>query len=132
MNTKNIVVLWIVLAIIGGVIWYAALTIPKGKTGETVDQAVEMVNGQQIINVLAKGGYYPRSITATRAIPTILRISTNSTYDCSASFTIPQIGYRTFLQPTGVEEIQISADQARGTLRGVCSMGMYNFEIRFQ
>jgi len=61
-----------------------------------------------------------------------LKISTNGTYDCSSSLVIPSLNYRKFLQPTGVEEITIPKDKAIGKLRGLCGMGMYSFEIRFQ
>ncbi|MFZ5391041.1 MAG: hypothetical protein ACOZAJ_02075 [Patescibacteria group bacterium] len=88
-------------------------------------------NGVQYINITAKGGYYPRSLKATAGLPTVLRIETNNTFDCSAALTIPKLDYQKFLSPTGVEDISLTANQAKGTLRGVCSMGMYSFAVKF-
>ena len=47
------------------------------------------------------------------------------------SLVIPKLSYQKFLQPSGTEEIAISGEQAQGTMQGLCSMGMYNFQIRF-
>ena len=91
-----------------------------------------MVNGTQVIDLLAKNGYSPNLIAAKAGMPTTLRVKTDGTYDCSASLTVPQLGYRKFLQPTGSEDIAISAQQAHGTLNGVCSMGMKSFKIMFE
>ncbi|MBI5457859.1 cupredoxin domain-containing protein [Candidatus Kaiserbacteria bacterium] len=89
-------------------------------------------NGLQIIDISAKGGYSPRVITAKAGLPTRLRVRTSGTFDCSASLVIPRLSYQKFLSPSGVEEISISPEQAQGTMQGLCSMGMYNFQIRFE
>lgn len=94
--------------------------------------SVSTVDGTQIIDITAKGGYSPRQITAQAGIPTMIRMRTNGTYDCSSSLVIPKLKYRKALSPTGVEEIQISADQAQGTMQGLCGMGMYQFKVVFQ
>jgi plastocyanin domain-containing protein len=91
-----------------------------------------MVDGTQYIDVSAKSGYSPRIITATAGVPTILRVETSGTFDCSSSLVIPKLSYQKILKPSGTEEITISAEQAQGTMQGLCSMGMYNFQIRFQ
>ena len=64
-------------------------------------------------------------------MPTILRMKTSGTFDCSASLVIPKLSYQKFLQPSGTEEINIPSEQAQGTMQGLCSMGMYNFQIKF-
>ncbi len=92
---------------------------------------VSIENGTQIINLAAKGGFSPSSIVATAGLPTELRVATNGTYDCSSIIVIPELGYQQTLQPTGIETIRLSADQAQGTLEGTCGMGMYDFEIAF-
>lgn len=96
------------------------------------DSAVSVQNGVQIITIAAKGGFTPSSIEAIAGIPTELHIVTNGTYDCSSSLVIPSLGYRSMLKPTGTEVISLSAEQAAGTLDGMCSMGMYTFEIVFR
>lgn len=119
-------------ALIGSAFWFAA---PKSGTdsGSTAAQpATSIVDGTQIIDITAKGGYSPRAVTAKAGVPTILRVNTNGTFDCSASLVIPKLSYQKFLQPSGTEDIAISAEQAQGTLQGLCAMGMYNFKITFE
>ncbi|MBI3045951.1 MAG: cupredoxin domain-containing protein [Candidatus Harrisonbacteria bacterium] len=117
--------------LIGGALWFVS-----GKSGEGINAgdtaSVSAAGGKQIIDVSAKGGYSPRLISAKAGLPTTLRVKTNGTFDCSASLVIPKLSYQKFLQPSGIEEIAITPEQARGTMRGLCSMGMYNFQIRFQ
>lgn len=91
-----------------------------------------VIDGTQIIDITAKGGYSPRVVTAKAGVPTLLRFATRGTFDCSASVVIPSLSYQKFLPPSGIEEVPIPAEQATGTLRGLCAMGMYNFEIQFQ
>ncbi|MFA5942223.1 MAG: cupredoxin domain-containing protein [Candidatus Paceibacterota bacterium] len=104
----------------------ANVTPPAGAPTATV------TDGKQVIDITAKGGYSPRVVTAKAGVPTVLRVATNGTFDCSASLVIPKLSYQKFLQPSGTEEITISAEQARGTMQGLCAMGMYNFKIIFQ
>ena len=93
---------------------------------------VQTENGIQVVEVFAKGGYTPSSVQAMAGVPTELRVRTNGTYDCSAALLIPALGYETLLKPTGTEIITIAADQATGTIEGVCAMGMYRFAILFE
>lgn len=94
--------------------------------------AATIVDGTQFVDITAKGGYSPRVVTAKAGIPTVLRVTTNGTFDCSSSVVIPKLSYQKFLKPSGTEDIVIPADQAQGTLQGLCAMGMYNFQIKFQ
>ena len=116
---------------VGWSLWFV-----PGKSGAAVNPSglspVSFSEGKQIIDIFAKGGYSPRIISVKAGLPTVLRMKTENTYDCSASLVIPAISYRRFLPPTGITEISISAEQARGAMRGLCAMGMYNFQIRFQ
>lgn len=91
-----------------------------------------IVDGTQFIDITAKGGYSPRVVTAKEGVPTVVRITTKGTFDCSASVVIPKLSYQKFLKPSGTEDILIPAEEAKGTLQGLCSMGMYNFQIQFQ
>lgn len=126
MNKPTIISLIIAVVIIGGAYSFSR---PDNAQGDS--STVSVTNGTQVIDLLAKNGYSPRVISAKAGMPTTLRVQTDGTYDCSASLTVPQLGYRKFLQPTGSEDIAISADQAHGTLNGVCSMGMKSFKIQF-
>jgi plastocyanin domain-containing protein len=90
-----------------------------------------MVDGKQIIEIDAKGGYNPRVTLVQADVPTILRMKTQGSFDCSSAVTIPSIGYRANLPPSGTTDIEVSAQKAGTTLQGLCSMGMYNFQVRF-
>jgi len=127
---KNIpMILSVVVAalVIGGAIIFSQK--PEG-SGQVV-QNVSMESETQVIEIDARGGYSPRFSTAKAGVPTVLRLKTNGTYDCSAAVTIPSINFRKNLEATGVTEVEIPAHTAQGTLEGTCSMGMYNFSVRF-
>jgi plastocyanin domain-containing protein len=64
-------------------------------------------------------------------MPTILRFTTNGTFDCSSSVRIPSMNLSKTLALSGTTDINLGNPKA-GVLRGSCSMGMYPFEISFQ
>ncbi len=92
---------------------------------------VSISNGQQYVDITAKGKYTPQLSSAKAGMPTVIRVKTNGTFDCTSQLTVPAIGYRQVLPPTGSTEITLAAQQSGATVRGVCGMGMYNFEIKF-
>lgn len=92
---------------------------------------VSVVDGKQIIEIHAKGGYQPRTSVAKAAMPTILRFETNGTFDCSSSIRIPSLGISKVLPQTGTTDVDLGLAQA-GTLQGTCGMGMYSFDVQFQ
>jgi P-type Cu+ transporter len=130
MDTKTIVSFAISAVLIGWAFWFVSAK-PSPTGGDTVGSVATAVDGKQVIDITAKGGYSPKVIEAKAGVPTILRVTTSGTFDCSASVVIPKLSYQKFLQPSGVEEIPISAQDAQGTLQGLCSMGMYGFQIKF-
>lgn len=89
-------------------------------------------NGIQYIDITARGGYTPRITKAKADIPTVIRMKTENTFDCSTALVIPDIGFQAYLERSGVKEIAVPIEKATGTLRGTCSMGMYNFQIDFE
>ncbi len=91
---------------------------------------VSIVDGKQIVEINAKGGYYPRISKAKSGIPTIIRFQTNNTFDCSASLRIPSIKVSKILPNNGTTDIDIGVQES-GRFRGSCGMGMYPFEIEF-
>ncbi len=92
---------------------------------------VSVVEGTQIIEISAKGGYSPQLTIAQANIPTVIRVTTQGTFDCSSALTIPSLGYRTNLPPSGVTDIEIPPQTAGTTVQGLCSMGMFNFAVQF-
>jgi Cu+-exporting ATPase len=134
MNKPTLISFAVAIVLIGWAFWATSLK-PGADTGTGVTPSAptaSIVDGKQIIDITAKGGYSPRVVVAKAGVPTVLRVTTNGTFDCSASVVIPKLSYQKFLQPSGTEEINISAEQAQGTLQGLCAMGMYNFQIKFE
>lgn len=137
----NIIASIIAVAIIGGAYFFVDGTTSSGSTNTNSKVAqventapvhnVNIVNGKQIIEIKAKGGYQPRKSIAKAGIPTILRFDTSGTFDCSSSVRIPIMGISKALPQTGTTDIEIGIPQAI-TLQGTCGMGMYPFEINFQ
>ncbi|MEK7463544.1 MAG: cupredoxin domain-containing protein [Patescibacteria group bacterium] len=116
-------------AIIGG-----ALIFANGGTsssGAVRANNVSIVDGKQIIEIQAKGGYQPRKSTAKAGIPTIIRFNTKGTFDCSSSVRIPSLNISKALPQSGSTDIDIGVGKV-GVLKGSCGMGMYPFEVEFQ
>ncbi len=126
---KNILAISIGIVIIGFGILVAVNSAPKEE--EVLINVVTVVDGKQIIDLRAKGGFTPRSIDAKAGIPTVLRVTTKGTFDCSSSVRIPSLNISQNLPQTGVTELDLGIQQA-GVLKGSCGMGMYPFEINFQ
>ncbi len=93
---------------------------------------VSAIEGKQIVTITAKGGYSPKLSTLKADTPTVLRIETRGSFDCSSALTIPAIGYQKNLPPSGVTEIEIPPQKAGTTIEGLCSMGMYSFDLAFK
>lgn len=120
----------IVVVLIGG----AVMIGNKGQKSEQVEPAIVeggMSVDSQVVEISAKGGYSPRVVSARAGIPTIIKVTTKGTFDCSSALTIPSIGYRTNLPPSGVTDIEIPPQVAGTSLQGICQMGMYSFAINF-
>ena len=92
---------------------------------------VTIVDGKQIIEINAKGGYQPRKSVAKAGIPTIIRFNTKGTFDCSSSVRIPSLNISKSLPQSGATDIDIGNGKL-GILKGSCGMGMYPFEVEFQ
>lgn len=120
-------------AFIGGALALSGqnTTATPAKTGQSQNN-VTVEEGKQIVTISAKGGYLPRVTEAKADMPTILRVSTNGTFDCSASLNIASMNYQKNLPATGVTDIEIPAQKAGSTFEGLCGMGMYRFEIAFK
>lgn len=117
------------IAIIGGAFFIAKPS--SSKESSAPIQNVAVVDGKQIIDVTAKGGYQPRKSIAKANIPTVLQFNTSGTFDCSSAVRIPSINVSKNLGPTGITEIDLGNPKV-GILQGTCGMGMYPFEIDFQ
>jgi hypothetical protein len=97
---------------------------------ETTSQAVNQTN-QQVIEVIASGGYSPRKIEAKAGVPTVLIMKSEGAYGCERAFNIPELKISEILPENGQTQFDLGT-HAKGTkLLGVCSMGMYSFQIFF-
>lgn len=128
----------ITLCIVGtiGLIWLASSiknneAVANTSGTQTIVDPVRIENGVQIIHVIARGGYTPNKIVAKAGMPTKLEMETKGAYDCSASFTIPSLGYKKMLPATGVTTIDLPTQAAGSSLRGLCVMGMYSLNMQF-
>lgn len=120
---------------IGGAVIYANrggqyVSVDTQETQENINN-VSLVDGKQIVEISARGGYSPRITMAQANVPTIIRMSTKGSFDCSSAVSIPSLGYRANLPPTGTTDIEVPAQKSGSTLQGLCAMGMYNFQIKF-
>lgn len=120
-----------VIVLIGG-----ALVLTRGNSQDSSVPAakannVTVVDGKQIIEIQAKGGYLPRKSIAKAGISTVLRFETKGTFDCSSSMRIPSMGISKILPQSGITDVDIGTQQI-ATLQGTCGMGMYPFEVEFQ
>lgn len=98
----------------------------------TTTAAREVKDGVQYLNLVAKGGYWPKTLNATANMETVLNVQTKNTFDCSSSLYIPELKISKFLEPTGITAINIPPQKAGEVINGTCSMGMYSFQIIFE
>ena len=120
--------------IIGIVLIVGAIFLAKNDVKSEQDinvNNVSIVDGKQIIEIGAKAGYQPRKSTAKSGVPTILRLNTDGTFDCSSAVRIPSMDISKILPQTGMTDIDLGTPDV-GILNGSCGMGMYPFEIDFQ
>jgi hypothetical protein len=103
-----------------------------GSTETTASSQTTNQDTKQVITVTAKsGGYLPRKIEAKAGVPTILVMKSDGAYGCERAFNIPDLNISKILPENGQTEFDLGT-QAKGTkLVGVCSMGMYYFQIIF-
>ncbi len=126
MNKTALIIVTLGLIVVLGIIFVG------GEKSSKSVQNVEIRDGVQYVTINAKGGYSPRESVAKAGMPTKIIVKTDGTYDCSLALLIRSVGFQKILPQTGETEIDIGIPQAGVPLQGVCSMGMYSFEIDFQ
>ena len=129
-STTNLLLVGIL--VFGAVIAYLLFSLGKSPSNNPgIGGSVTEVDGKQYIDITAKGGFFPNTITAKSNIDSVLRVNTQNTFDCSSALVIPSLNYRTNLPATGSTEIQIPSQAPGSELNGMCAMGMYRFKIKF-
>lgn len=92
---------------------------------------VKITRGEQIVEISARGGYHPVRSLAKVGIPTVLRFETHGSFDCSSFIRIPALKLTQPLQQTGTTDVAVGVRPV-GTLQGMCTMGMYHFQVEFK
>ena len=127
---------WTIISIVvAAVLVIGAFTLSTKGDSSPADKTVNnvsIVDGVQIVEIDARGGYSPRVSEAIAGVDTVVRMNTQGTFDCSLSLVMPSIGYRKILPQSGETDIPIGKQVAGSIFRGLCSMGMYNFSINFK
>ena len=139
-SKKNLVII-VAIVLAAGAIFFAinfrgetSTVNSPDKDQDVIEQTannVSVIDGKQIIVLKAKGGFSPVHSVAKAGIPTILRVETNGTFDCSSVIRIPDMNISKNLPLTGTTDIDIGVQQA-GIFQGTCGMGMYPFDIKFE
>ena len=115
---------------IGGAIFYSGSS--KGSQAAVPAASnVSDTGGMQVVEIGVKGGYTPQLSVAKSGMPTVLRMKTKGTFDCSSGVVIPSLAIRQILPASGDTDIQVPAQKSGTTLEGVCVMGMYHFTVNF-
>lgn len=123
----TIISIFLVVILIGGTIF-----LTRGNSDLINDvNNVNIVDGKQIIEIKAKGGYFPKITKASANIPTTIKMISSNNFDCSSSLVIPSLNYSTNLPFTGETLIEIPVQKTSTKLQGLCAMGMYSFIIEF-
>ena len=127
MKKTFIAIFIFVAAVITGAILFSG---GEKDTGPSANN-IKIKDGKQIITINAKGGYTPRITNAKADMPTVIKIDTRGTFDCSSSLVIPALNYRQNLPPSAETLVDVPAQKAGTSIRGMCSKGMFSFNINF-
>jgi plastocyanin domain-containing protein len=123
--------LMLLLALLMGGYLLMNLSDTATETDKGTNANVSVVEGTQIIELRARGGYSPKVSVVKAGMPTILRVNTEGTFDCSAAIRIPSLKVSKMLPANGSTDIDLGTLEA-GLISGNCAMGMYPFEIRVE
>lgn len=137
MKNKTAIIIITLGLIIGAIIMFVGNSKKdntKNSNNSSTSQIenTEIIDGVQYITINAKGGYSPRVSSGKAGIPTKLVVKTDSTYDCSVALSVKSAGFQKILKNTGEEIIDLGIPKSGEPIRGVCSMGMYNFLVNFE
>ena len=130
MKTAPILIL-VIAAIFGGMIIFVGSDAVNNNNNLEDNNNVSIVDNKQIVSINAKGGYSPKISSAKAGLPTIIRVATKGTFDCSIALRIPALNYRKNLGMTGTTDIEVPPQKPGSTIQGLCGMGMYSFKVVF-
>ncbi len=128
---STIIAIIVAGALVAGAIMISQVGALQTDSADVSVNNVTVVDGKQIIQITAKGGYQPRQSIAKAGTPTILRFNTQGTFDCTSAVRIPSMNISKNLPPSGITDIDLGTQKV-GMLQGTCGMGMFPFEIEFK
>lgn len=108
------------------------LALEFGRRGVPVLTEDSTRPGVQIVPVLAFGGYWPLSPKAKAGVPTVLRLYTARTFDCSRALILPSLNRQEILPESGFVDFDLGTPAPGSRFSGLCSMAMYFFSIDFE
>ena len=129
MQKNTIISIIVSVALVSGTLYFISGGSTSSGDKNTESQSVEIKDGVQYVTILAKGGYSPRITEIKGGLPTTLIVKTDGTYDCSASLVIRSVDFQKILPSTGEEVINLGIPKSGDKVQGVCSMGMYSFQL---
>lgn len=88
--------------------------------------------GQQIVEISAKNGFTPKITEAKADTATVLKVSTENTFDCSSAVVINELGINKILPSTGVTDIELGAQPSGKIITAFCNSGINSFQIKFK
>jgi plastocyanin domain-containing protein len=122
MNTTQIIVTLMGLALIGLIVWYFWLW--KGDSVETHSVA----EGVQEIDVTVKGGYQPATIIAKAGQRVRLNFTRRESTPCGEEVVLPDFGKRAHLPQDKTVHIEVTPDKP-GEYEFTCGMNMYRGKL---
>jgi plastocyanin domain-containing protein len=128
---KKIILIFTGMAFLITLLIFIATRQSSNSSQTQTDNVTTAEDGKQIITITAKGGYFPRTTNAKANTETTLLIETRSTFDCSSSLVIPSLNYKKLLPRSGGTAIDLPPQKPGTSIRGLCSMGMFNFTLNF-
>lgn len=130
-KTFNVILLIFGIIIISTIFFVLIFSNNSNSKVADNNQYVITDNGKQVLLMDARIGYKPNDFDVKAGIPSILRITTQNTYDCSSYVIIPSLNISKALPTTGTTDIDLGTQKSGTTINGSCSMGMYRFKIKF-
>lgn len=136
MNKSHIIIVviavFIVAALTLGVQFYKKDN-PSSISNSIAWSNVKIIDNKQEITIIAWSARYTPMLTRAKAwLPTTLKIQGKNAYGCESAVRIPQLSYSKNLDSNGSDVVDLWVQNAWSVMNGMCAMGMYNFQIKFE
>lgn len=132
-SSKGVVIFMVitVLIVIGFIVSNGSGNSTSTNANSAPSNAVTVTGDKQIVEITARGGYTPGSVSAKAGVPTILRMNSNGASGCERALRIASLGVSKTLPTNGNTDIDLGTQSAGAKIKGSCSMGMYTFVVNF-